>query len=109
MFFRSGAAIALGKIGDKSAVEPLIHTIKDKSFVVQENAVFALGEIGDKRAIEPIMQIVNMQPIGIIDIKTETTGEGLAGSILQDMLRKDKHIRKMILAAKKALDKIKQK
>ena len=42
------AAEALGKIGDKRAVGPLIEALKDSNWLVRDNAAEALGEIGWK-------------------------------------------------------------
>jgi HEAT repeat protein len=52
------AAVALGKIGDARAVEPLIAALwakGTKNREVQEVAVEALGEIGDARAVAPLV------------------------------------------------------
>ena len=54
-------AEALGRIGDKYAVMPLIDIVKDdneKSVYVQESAVVALGMLNDIRAIEPLVDIL---------------------------------------------------
>jgi HEAT repeat protein len=42
-------------IGDKRAVEPLIHVLKDKDEDVRMNAADALGTIGDKMAVKPLL------------------------------------------------------
>ena len=55
---RENAADALGEIGSKRAVEPLIKTLQDKAWGVQYTAIEALGNIADPRAIEPIKQCV---------------------------------------------------
>jgi hypothetical protein len=51
---RAAAAEALGKIGDRRAVEPLILALTDKDWGVRLNAAVALGEIGDARALGPL-------------------------------------------------------
>ncbi len=59
--FRLAACEALGKIGDKNAVEPLIDVVSDeneKSVYVRESAAVALGMIGDMRAIDPFLTIL---------------------------------------------------
>ncbi len=59
--FRLAVAEALGRIGDKNAVDPLINIVKDeeeKSVYVRESAAMALGMIGDMRAIEPFLEIL---------------------------------------------------
>jgi HEAT repeat protein len=55
---REEAAIALGEIGAKEAVNPLIQALHDKSWSVHYDAIGALGKIGDRSAIEPIKQCV---------------------------------------------------
>jgi len=51
---RQRAAFALGNIGDKRAVEPLIEALNDE--LVRSNAATALGKIGDARAVEPLIE-----------------------------------------------------
>lgn len=72
-FGREGAARALGKIGDKGAIEPLIAALKDEKPGVREGAAKALGEMGDRRAIEPLIAI-----LGDVDYVSEAAAEGLA-------------------------------
>lgn len=58
---RLSCADALGRIGDRFAVEPLIDVVKDedeKSVYVKESATFALGLIGDTSAIDPLVAIM---------------------------------------------------
>lgn len=55
---RELAADALGKIGIKKAVKPLIKALQDKAWGVVYHAIKALGNIGDHRAIKPIKQCV---------------------------------------------------
>ena len=62
-------AEALGKIGDKFAVTPLINVISDdeeKSVYVKESAVKALGMIGDERAVDTFVNILETKR-GLID------------------------------------------
>ena len=58
---RLACADALGRIGDKYAVEPLIDVVKDeeeKSVYLKESATSALGMIGDTSAIDPLISIL---------------------------------------------------
>ncbi len=58
---RLACADALGRIGDKYAVESLIDVVKDeeeKSVYVKESATFALGLLGDASAIDPLISIM---------------------------------------------------
>lgn len=66
---RLACADALGQIGNRYAVAPLIEVAKDeneKSTYLRESAVKALGILGDKRAIEPLVSILETKQ-GIID------------------------------------------
>lgn len=56
---RSGAARALGKIGDPRAVEPLIVALKDEAYMVRSGAASALGEISDPRAVDPLIEALS--------------------------------------------------
>ena len=58
---RLACADAVGRIGDRYAVAPLIDIVKDeeeKSIYVKESATFALGLIGDKSAVDPLVAIM---------------------------------------------------
>ena len=52
---RQEAVLALGKIGDARAVEPLCAALKDRSSNIRQHAASALGKIGDARAVEPLV------------------------------------------------------
>jgi hypothetical protein len=54
---RVHAAFALGKLCQKSSLEPLIRALDDPSVQVRENAAIALGKIGDRRAVAPLQQV----------------------------------------------------
>lgn len=58
---RLACADALGRIGDRYAVEPLIDVVKDEeesSVYLKETAAFALGLLGDTSAIDPLVSIM---------------------------------------------------
>lgn len=56
---REAAAIALGILGDKRAVRPLMDTLQqDWAWNVQAAAAFALGELGEEEAI-PLLKAVS--------------------------------------------------
>ena len=66
---RLACADALGRIGDRFAVAPLIEVVKDeneKSVYLRESAVSALGLLGDSRAIDPLVSILETKQ-GIMD------------------------------------------
>ena len=66
---RLACADALGKIGDKFAVTPLINLVQDdeeKSVYLKESAASALGAIGDERAVDPLVSILEAKQ-GFLD------------------------------------------
>lgn len=66
---RLACADALGRIGDKYAVIPLINLVEDdeeKSMYLKESATFALGLLGDFRAIDPLINILESKQ-GFLD------------------------------------------
>lgn len=66
---RFACADALGKIGDRFAVAPLIEVVKDedeRSVYLRESAASALGMLGDYRAIDPLVSILETKH-GILD------------------------------------------
>lgn len=66
---RLACADALGRIGDKYAVKPLIDVVEDeeeKSVYLKESATFALGLLGDSSAIDPLISILESKQ-GILD------------------------------------------
>lgn len=66
---RLACADALGKIGDKYAVAPLIDVMQDeeeKSVYLKESAVSALGILGDASAIDPLVSILEAKQ-GFLD------------------------------------------
>ena len=59
---RLACADALGKLGERYAVAPLIEVVTDqneRSVYVKESAACALGLLGDTRAVEPLVNILN--------------------------------------------------
>ncbi len=61
------AAIALGKIGDVLAVEPLCAALKNvDSWVIQQSVAIALGKIGDSRAVEPLVSVLQDEALTIL-------------------------------------------
>jgi HEAT repeat protein len=56
---RKESAMALGKIEDGRAVDPLINALKDVDADVREQAAVALGKIKDNRAVEPLIEALS--------------------------------------------------
>lgn len=63
------AIFALGQMGEKKAVKPLIQVIKNRNFNYVY-AIEALGNIGDKQAIEPLLKIIKKPQKDYIEITT---------------------------------------
>lgn len=66
---RLACADALGRIGNKYAVKPLIDLVEDdeeKSVYLKESATFALGLLGDTSAIDPLIKILDSKQ-GFLD------------------------------------------
>ena len=55
---RDKASASLLKIGDKSAVEPIIENLKSENVWIRESAVVFLGNMGDKRALNPLSNLL---------------------------------------------------
>ena len=55
---RMNAALALGKIGDVRAVEPLLQGLNED---IRIQAIVALGDIGDKKAEKPLFDALQDQ------------------------------------------------
>ena len=55
---RSDAAIRLGQVRSKEAVDALIAALNDQEETVRVNVIRALGDIGDPKAIAPIVPFV---------------------------------------------------
>lgn len=66
---RLACADALGRIGDRYAVKPLLDLVEDdeeRSVYLKESATFALGLLGDTSAIEPLVAILESKQ-GFLD------------------------------------------
>lgn len=55
---RRNAARALGKLGDRQAVSPLIDSLRCDDYYVREAAAQALEELGDAAAIPALLQLL---------------------------------------------------
>lgn len=71
---RGTAAEALGRIGDKTAVKPLINILvgwsRDRNKYVRGRAAEALGRIGDEQAFQPLTQALE-DPYIYVRVKSE--------------------------------------
>jgi hypothetical protein len=69
------AAESLGRLGDQSAVDPLIDTLWDDDSRVRLKAAWALGRIGDPRALRPLQRLYRMENEGAQEIVSEALEE----------------------------------
>lgn len=73
--YRRRAASALGDLGDRNAVEPLIQALGDNYLDVRRSVVDSLGEIGDSRAVEPLIRLLNDSDWEVKNRTVEALGE----------------------------------
>ncbi|MER0204443.1 MAG: NACHT domain-containing protein [Nitrosomonas sp.] len=71
---RQAAIQALGKIGDKAAIEPMILTLKDNDPFIRWITVTALEEIRDKAAIELLILAINDEDLLVRQEAVEALG-----------------------------------
>ena len=65
------AAEALGKLGDKSAVDPLINALNDNNIF----AAAVLGELGDERAVPALINALKNDHIKVRWVAAEALGK----------------------------------
>lgn len=70
-----GAAVALGKIGNARAVEPLVEALRNEGPAVRQGAIFGLVDIG-KPAVESVMRLYNQT------LKEDDTGARMGAVIV---------------------------
>jgi HEAT repeat protein len=68
---RYHAAWALGRIGEKLAVKPLIVALGDENKSVRERAAYSLGQLGDSEAIEPLIWVICNDPNSTVRLMAE--------------------------------------
>jgi HEAT repeat protein len=109
-FARWEAAEALGEIGDKRAVDPLIEALNDKKPLIRWKAAEALGEIKDKRAVDPLIEALKGEDEDWCVRKTAAEALGKIGDkravepLIEALKDEDRYVRE---TARKVLEKIK--
>ncbi len=73
---RRAAALALGSLGDRMALEQLLLLLNDHQATVREAAATALGELGDATAAQALMHLGRRDPDGSV---RRAAREALAG------------------------------
>lgn len=87
-YVRECAALALGKIGDLRALEPLAHRLEDENVGVRQAAASALTKLFSSDSLAKLLQ--GMEPEGItriVDLASRLDpqlGERVRGTISQD-------------------------
>jgi HEAT repeat protein len=61
LIVRGRAALMLGKLGDRRAVESLIEALDAPGYQTRVHAAQSLGKLGDPRAIEPLLRVVETE------------------------------------------------
>jgi len=72
---RKEAAVILGEVKDKKAVDPLIQALKDEDSGVRKSAAEALGKIGDARAVDPLIQALKDESGSVRKSAAEALGK----------------------------------
>lgn len=82
-FVRGEAAVALGKVGDGSAVVPLILVLqKDRAVEVRAAAAAALGRIGNAAAVDDLSETLKKKPRSSDDLLRRSAARSI-GQIAQ--------------------------
>jgi HEAT repeat protein len=61
LIVRGRAAMMLGKLGDKRAVDPLIFALDAPGYQTKVHAAESLGKLGDKRAIPSLIYVAETE------------------------------------------------
>ena len=59
LIVRGRAALMLGKLGDRRAVDPLIEALDAPGYQTRVHAAQSLGKLGDPRAVEPLIRALD--------------------------------------------------
>lgn len=80
------AAIVLGRLGVKSAVDPLITALEENDDVLRFNAIYSLGQLKALSAIEPLFSILT-SPYEAISLR-ECAGWAIGQTKTKDAIEK---------------------
>ncbi|RUS92788.1 hypothetical protein DSM106972_098070 [Dulcicalothrix desertica PCC 7102] len=101
------AVIALGNIGDKSAVNPLINALKHEDLSVRMCAADAFGQIRDEAAVNPLIDVLKHEDSDVRSFAADALGqigdEAAVNSLIDALKDKDLSVR---MCAADALGKI---
>jgi hypothetical protein len=68
------AALALGRMHEERALEPLVGSLRDRKVEIRLAAAKALGELGDGRAVEPLSRALDDEYAGVRDSARQAIG-----------------------------------
>lgn len=91
---KRAAAAALGRIGDRRAVESLIGSLQDED--VNLVAATSLGEIGDKRAVGPLLAMLSSKDKYIWIVVSRALGEIRDSRAIDPLLQALKDVQKSV-------------
>ena len=102
---RREVALALGKLREPRAVEPLIKLLKSYNPYLRKAAVEALSEIGDPRAVGPLITCLQDRNRWVRDKAIQALGrihtpealEALAGQLAISRSEKESHTTALVL------------
>jgi len=104
------AIVALGEIGDESALDTLINLLSDESSFVREAVVQALGKIGGAKCIPSLVKACKDPDNKVASAAFEairfSCGEGIGSPLLQALKDSDKKVKQ---AAAYALSRLKDR
>jgi HEAT repeat protein len=105
---RRDAARALGELGDRRAVEPLIAALGDSDFQVRMYSAESLGKIGDPRAVQSLTRSLLDGSSIVRAVAAETLGKfgdaGAAASLVATLVSESDKVVCLNIAV--ALDKL---
>lgn len=82
---RSRAALAIGRIGNRSTVEQLFKMLEDKSGEVSQTAAFAIGLSGEKQYTARLLDNANNASSGLLTYIIQSVGR-LTDSSMTDII-----------------------
>jgi HEAT repeat protein len=90
---KEGVCKTLGKIGNKKAIDILVHSLDDEYESVRYQATIALGQIGDKVAVPPLLELLKRKDDPLVRSEAAKAlgiiGDSSSLKILMTLLRKD--------------------
>jgi len=99
---RRNAEKALGDVGDKRAVVPLIHALKDENWRVRSEAAVALGKIKGALAVETLVHALKDEDSDVrkrAAAALRNIGEPAVESLIHALEDEDSDVRKRVTVA----------